>query len=79
MAEQQFTANAETVAKAFGITQSQAWRMAREKRIPPGTYSYLSEKTLRFDLEALKRWVEKGGVRQAAGSRDRATDLIDHG
>lgn len=65
--EKQF-GTAEVVAELLDISEASAYRLAREKRIPPGTYIYLNGRTVRFDIPALKRWIAEGG----AGARQQA-------
>jgi excisionase family DNA binding protein len=58
--EKQF-GTASAVADLLGISEASAYRLARERRIPPGTYVRLNGRTVRFDIPALKRWIAEGG------------------
>lgn len=75
-AEPEFNDTADDVAKAFKTSTSAVYRMAREKKLPPGTYAYLNQRTLRFDLPRIKRVYANGGAsersRGGASERSRA-------
>lgn len=57
----QFNATAGDIAKYFGISDQAAYRLAREQRLPVGSFTYLNARTVRFNLEAVKRWIYEGG------------------
>ena len=58
--EIEFREKAADVAKCFGTTESAVYRYAREGRLPAGTFVYLNERTVRFNLPALKRAAAEG-------------------
>jgi hypothetical protein len=58
--EANFRDKAGDVAEFFGTTKSAVYRSAREGRLPAGTFCYLNERTLRFDLPAIKRAAAEG-------------------
>ena len=60
--ENQFSATAEDVAKYFGISEQAAYRLAREQRLPEGSFAYLNARTVRFNLGAVKRSIYEGGL-----------------
>ncbi|MCM3903672.1 MAG: helix-turn-helix domain-containing protein [Pyrinomonadaceae bacterium] len=60
MEQQEFKWTAGDVARFFGISEAAAYRLAREKRLPPGSFKYLNARTLRFDLSEIKRWAADG-------------------
>lgn len=62
MAEERQFGKAADLAKLFDITKAAAYRLAREKRLPQGTYVYLNRRTVRFDIPALKEWIAAGGA-----------------
>lgn len=58
--EDQFREKASDVAEFFDTTESAVYRLAREGRLPPGTYAYLNGRTLRFSLPTIKRLAAAG-------------------
>ena len=48
------------LAQMLSISESQAWRLAREGHLPAECYVRLNERTLRFDVEAIRRWIGSG-------------------
>ncbi len=63
MAEEnnQFSATASDIARYFGISEQAAYRLAREQRLPVGSFTYLNGRTVRFNLREVKRWIYEGG------------------
>lgn len=57
--EQRFV-RASELAKMLDITQSAAWRLARDGHLPAECFVRLNERTLRFDVEAIQRWIASG-------------------
>ena len=58
--EQQRFVKAAELAEMLSISESAAWRLAREGHLPPECYVRLNERTLRFDVEAIRRWIASG-------------------
>jgi hypothetical protein len=58
--ETKFEDKAGDVADFLGVSKSAVYRLAREGRLPCGTFVYLNERTLRLCLPAIKRAAAEG-------------------
>jgi hypothetical protein len=61
-AKNRFNGKASDVAKFFGLSNASICKLAREGRLPAGSFAYLNGRVLRFDLSALRQWVADGGA-----------------
>ncbi len=59
--QNQFDAVADDLAKFFKISPAAVYRLAREQRLPVGSFTYLNARTVRFNLGFIKRWAYEGG------------------
>lgn len=59
--ENQFDAMADDVAKFFKTSEQAVYRLAREQRLPVGSFAYLNQRTVRFNMAVIKQWAYEGG------------------
>ena len=58
--------NADDVAEQLQVSRQRVYELVRLERIPLGVAVWIGERQLRFDQDALREWIAKGGIARDA-------------
>jgi excisionase family DNA binding protein len=57
---------ADDVAEQLQVSRQRVYELVRLERIPLGVAVWIGERQLRFDQDALREWIAKGGFAKGA-------------